>query len=254
MTNELFKEQKKQLTKDLNKFSNEALKFFRKNRKELNKTDLDTLVNDEFYNDICKYENGKDITDEALKEAYFSLFSYTRFCSIKSFNKENMANINRNLEVIKNTKFYPYAKEIIELQYTNALILLEAEKELEKIGEYLGKRNALEKTISSFKNDENQKTFNKFISSLENWKEASINQDINLVINGVNYGKEKVMCGVMIGRGKKIHIMEVGISFDEKLGEYYIRVGNYTQWRKSDLIVIDVVDKIPDEVKAYFNK
>ena len=48
--------------------------------------------------------------------------------------------------------------------------------------------------------------------------------------------------------------IDLNFSFDEELGEYYIGVGNYTQWRKSDLIIIDVVDNIPDEVKAYFNK
>ena len=64
--------------------------------------------------------------------------------------------------------------------------------------------------------EENRKVFDKFIHSLEKWEEAKINYaDKTLIINGKNCGKNAV-CGVKIGRGNKIHIMDVEVFFDEE--------------------------------------
>ncbi len=254
MTNETYKENKKQLTKDLNKFSNTASNFFNKNRKELNKLSLKEMSENEFYKEIKKWENGKDITDEKLSKAYFDLFSYTKFCSPKRFNENEYPTMLSKLEIIKDTKLYPYVKELIEIQYPVAIELMQREKELQKVADYLGKRNALQKSVASFKNEENKEVFTKFIQSLENWEETYIDlSDKKLVINGKKYDG-KVNCGVKIGTGNKIHIMEISVEFNKYEQEYYINCVNFTQWKRSGLVIIDTVDNIPDEVKAYFNK
>ncbi len=254
MTNETYKENKKQLTKDLNKFSNTASNFFNKNRKELNKLSLKEMSENEFYKEIKKWENGKDITDEKLSKAYFDLFSYTKFCSPKRFDENKYPTMLSKLEIIKDTKLYPYVKELIEIQYPIAIELMHREKELQKVADYLGKRNTLQKSVASFKNEENKEIFTKFIKSLENWEETYIDlSDKKLVINGKKYDG-KVNCGIKIGTGNKIHIMEISVEFNKYEQEYYINCVNFTQWKRSGLVIIDTVDNIPDEVKAYFNK
>ncbi|WP_152633385.1 hypothetical protein [Aliarcobacter butzleri] len=252
MTNEQYKELKKQFTKDINIFRDTAVKFFNKNRKEFNKEWLGKVAEHELFNEINKWENGVNVADEKLKEAYWALCSYTNYTYPQYFELEKYNSMLSNLEIIKDTKIYPYIKELIDIQYPKAIELLAREKELEEMANYMGKKNALERTILSFKNEENKQIFTKFIKSLENWKETYIDySDKSLVINGKNCG-EKAFCGVIIGRGNKIHNMLIKVSFDSVKKKHYIGCYNDTQWINSDLIIIDIIDNIPDEVKAYF--
>lgn len=251
MTFDELKELKKQFTKDVNNFSKVAVNFFKKNRKEFDKKSLDDIAHDEFYNEIKKYNNTEN---ETLEKAYFNLFSYTRFSFPSRYKEESLNEMNKNLEIIKDTKIYPYIKELVDTLFPKAIELLDKDKEYERLTVYFGRRNELERALQAFKTEENRKVFDKFIHSLEKWEEAKIDYtDKTLIINGKNCGKEAI-CGVKIGRGNKIHIMKVEVKYDEKLKKYCIGCFNSTQWWNSDLIIIDIAENIPDEVKAYFNK
>jgi len=251
MTYEDFKNIKKQFTKDVNSFSKDVFNFFRKKRKELDNKSIEDVAENEFYNEIKKYDDTKN---EILEKAYFSLFSYTKFSFPNRFKEEILAENLSNLEIIKDTKIYPYITELINNMLPRAIELLNQEKENERLTIYFGRRNELERALQTFKNEENKKVFDKYIHSLEKWEESKIDYtDKTLIINGKNCGKNAI-CGVKIGRGNKIHIMEVGVFFDKKLERYFIGCNNNTQWWNSDLIIIDLAENIPDEVKAYFSE
>lgn len=243
------KSRKKELTKDKNKFNKVAANFFFKNRKDLDGLNLDKLANNEFYEEVFA-----NIHKTQLSNAYFNLFSYTAFCFPNRYDEKNLPAMIENLEYIKETKLYPYVKELFDLLKPRALELLEEEKEIERLNVYFGKRNELQRALQSFRNDENRKALDEFIFSLEKWEEPKINySNHTLIING-KQTKSSAMCGVKIGRGNRIHIMEVRVCFDDKENEYFIGVSNGTQWRRSDLSVIDIVDNIPDDVIAYFKQ
>jgi hypothetical protein len=242
MNNEEFKLYKKKYTKDNNTFCSDVLKFFKKKRREFDKKSLSDIAREELYTLPPKSD---------ISFAYRELYSYTSFCYPNRFN--NMDKLNKDIDSIKGTKAFPFIRLLVDMMYPRAIELLERNKEIEKIGVFLGRKNELQKALQFLRNEENKKAFDEFIFSLESWEESYIDySDKTLVINGINYGKE-AYCGVKIGRGNKIHCMNVSVCYDEKEAKYFIGVKNYTHWRNSDLVIIDVVDKIPDEVKAYFN-
>jgi hypothetical protein len=249
MTTEDFKTFKKLRTKDVNKFSKDASNFFYKKRKELNGLTLSKLVEDEFYKRIKRYDDTKN---EVLEKSYFNLFSYTSYCFPNRFKDINK--MYEDLKNIKGTNLYPYAKKLIEDLLPRALELNDREAEIERLTIYFGRRNELQRALDSMKNEENRKAFDDFIFSLEKWEESYIDSSDNMLcINGKKVG-ETAVCGVKIGRGNKIHSMEVKVCFDEKEKVYFIGVANFTQWRNSDLVIIDLTENIPDGVKAYFEK
>lgn len=90
------------------------------------------------------------------------------------------------------------------------------------------------------KNDEKREEFFNYANSLTSWEQTSIKNG-NLSINGCEV-ERKAIVGVRIGNGIRIHPMEI-----ESLNNEIIIMNN-TQWRYSDLTVIDLIDNIPLEL------
>jgi hypothetical protein len=100
--------------------------------------------------------------------------------------------------------------------------------------------------------EENNKAFLEYASSLNDWQEAKI-ENGNIIVNGKNVGKE-ARVGVMIGRGVRVHPMRIyiGTHEDKKTKEKkeVIYIENYTQWYRSDLVILDTLENIPKGVIA----
>ena len=95
-------------------------------------------------------------------------------------------------------------------------------------------------------NEEKRIALVNYANSIKGWKETVI-ENGELIVNGVNVGKE-ANCGIRIGQGIRIHPMVIYVHHDDKENKDFIAVRNYTQWVDSDLIVFDVIEKIPADV------
>lgn len=238
------KDFKKELTKRQNAFNKKAVQFFSKKRKELDKKTLDEVVNDEYYNVLTKEQIGEYGNSTDFGKAYFKLFSYTEYCFPNRF--KNAEEFRASIELIKGTKLYPYAKELFEELNPIAQEWIADYNYFEKRREIITQITEIQRAINTLKSKENQDKIDSYIRSLENWKPAEIIEG-NIYVNGNNVGKEAIV-GMKIGTGKRVHIMKICIRKDEETKEDVIGVWNDTRWRQSDLAIIDIEDKIPDEV------
>jgi hypothetical protein len=89
----------------------------------------------------------------------------------------------------------------------------------------------------------------RYSATLGKWQETQI-QDNRLIVNGKKTETSEAFCGVRIGNGIRVHGMMVSICTDEKTGELFIGARNLTQWYRSNLLVIDLWENVPDDVKA----
>lgn len=114
--------------------------------------------------------------------------------------------------------------------------------------------NQAERLFKSFingeKNNENIERLRRYASSLKEWKSPEI-IDGKLFVNG-KATDDNTMVGVIIGGGNKIHLMHAYVAKDFKTNEEFIALRNYTQWRRSGLCIVDIMENIPREVIAYF--
>jgi len=93
--------------------------------------------------------------------------------------------------------------------------------------------------------------FAHYAASLGSWVPAEV-IDGQIWVNGSRLEHpESEMVGVMIGRGDRIHPMEAIIIMNED-GEKIVAVRNYTQWRRSSLIIVDRMSAIPSELVAVY--
>jgi len=223
MTKEELKAFKKDLTQRQNKLQKESDKMFRKLEDRL-----------------------KEIKEEASDSQSKILFSillsrlqfenrYTNTMLENIYSVENEA-LKYDLLRIWNT-FYPVVLEI-----RKDTKLYEAERER------LGYISAITKTLNRYETTD--KEFQDFLFSLENWKPAEIENGI-LYVNGKEI-ENGTVCGVKIGSGNRIHLMEVKISkrLNEKTNveEDVITVYNGTRWYNSDIVIIDNEENIPKSI------
>jgi hypothetical protein len=100
--------------------------------------------------------------------------------------------------------------------------------------------------------EQKRKDFLEFANNLNDWQEARI-ENGNIIVNGKNVGKE-AQVGVMIGKGVRVHPMKIyiGIHKDKKTNteKEVIYIENYTQWYRSDLVILDTIENIPQGVIA----
>ncbi|KAB7891425.1 hypothetical protein [Poseidonibacter ostreae] len=133
-------------------------------------------------------------------------------------------------------------KELLPL----ALEIRELEKEYEIQREITTQITSFQRAISELKSKENEEIFSKYIRGLENWTPSELIDD-EIIVNGKNIGKSGVV-GIKIGRGNRIHLMEVGIVVDKETNEKSIGAYNGTRWYGSDLAIIDTKEDIPKEL------
>lgn len=72
------------------------------------------------------------------------------------------------------------------------------------------------------------------------WKPTKI-KDGQIYVNGQKVGK-RARVGVIIGAGERIHGMEIFVGKDDTLV-----IANHTQWMRSNLLIVDLVEKMPKE-------
>lgn len=242
---EELKEFKKLLTKEQNNFNREALKFYRKKRKELDNQDVEDMAHNEYYNEFTKEQIGEYGESTPFGKAYFNLFSYTSMCFPNRF--KDWEALNSQIETIKGTKLYPYVRELADSLKDRAFKWLEDEKYYESRREVITQKTQIQRSLDKLRTEANQEMINKYFDSLADWKRAEIIND-EIYVNGKNVGKESTV-GVKIGTGVRIHIMKIAIvENDEK--EKVIGAYNGTRWRNSDLVIIDEIDSIPEELIA----
>jgi hypothetical protein len=157
----------------------------------------------------------------------------------------------------KYPKLAKEAQRVYESLKYLALEVKEFTEHIESERERLMGTTATQFLLRASKNDEltkkNRDAMIKYAKKLNKWKNTVISNG-ELIVNGVKAGKEAKV-GVLIGRGIRVHIMEiyVGIEVDKKTKKEsdIICARNYTQWRNSDLVVLDIVKNIPNNVIAY---
>lgn len=100
--------------------------------------------------------------------------------------------------------------------------------------------------------EDKQLAFARYATSLKDWKPTEIKNG-KILVNGNPY-KEGDLVGVMIGSGCRVHSMALSIAKreDKETGKAYeyIRISNHTQWRRSNLVILDLIDNIPLELRS----
>jgi hypothetical protein len=152
---------------------------------------------------------------------------------------------------------YPdFAKRLMDLYNAKVGFVhnyLEVKSQVDLLKEELEGGNKAQMLFKSMikqeQNEKKIKAFNSFINSLKDWKPSEIIDD-KIVVNGKEL-KENELVGVIVGLGDKIHPMRAEIAIDKDTNEKVIGLFNYTQWRKSELCIVDTMDNIPSEIIAY---
>lgn len=204
----------------------------------------------------------KEFTNEANKDFSYDDKSELKsavwsFHSVHPFAK-SIIELPQALEIIENVypslyiaglKFYNEVKE--EATY---LIVLENHivSELSRFKGTTAQQFLLLASKSSEISREKKEAFAKYASSLGKWKQSTI-QDAVITVNGTLYNEGDVV-GVMIGRGNRVHAMTLsaGRVTDKETKEVteVIYISNHTQWRNSDLVILDYLKNIPSELMS----
>lgn len=227
------KDEIKLAKKELTRLSNKCSNYKNAKLYKLSKDMSETYYSAEYGNE-----------DEVLRHAFFNVTrTFPKCVENLKVIAESLCNYPEYQKRVMEfyTDLSPMAKEALELE-------AEIEKALDDLEGGNGAERAIKSLIASEKNEEKAKMLNKFLKTLKNWKEPTIENKI-MEINGSPIDNEDFV-GVIIGSGKKIHMMRASACVDKK-GEEFIGLSNYTQWRNSWLCIVDKWENIPEEVKAY---
>jgi len=223
MTKEELKLFKKELTQKQNKLQKKSEKMFKKIEKDLAEV--------------------KKSSDKEQADIIFSIL-LSRLQFENRFTSKMLENINS----IKNESLKCNLLEIWNVLYPYVLEIREDTKIYETERERLGYITSISKTLSKYETID--KEFQDFLFSLNEWEPAEIKNNV-LYINGKET-KNGTVCGVKIGAGNRIHLMEVKISkkLNEKtnIEENVISVYNGTRWYNSDIVIIDIKENIPGTI------
>jgi len=207
-------------------------------------------------------ETMRPFTEKAMRDFSFGdkspiAKSVWHFHSYHPFAKSILED-EQYIEVVKDK--YPNLAEVALKVHSElkplALEVKELEEHIESEKQRLSGTTAQQFLRSASKSkdltDKNKQAMIDYANTLKNWKAAFIDNG-EIIVNGNKVGKEAFV-GVMIGKGIRVHPMHIYIgthtSKESGIKEEVIFIKNYTQWNRSDLVILDIMDNIPDEVIA----
>lgn len=193
-----------------------------------------------FSNEITTFINAsKENTEEfkALIELGYS-FEYIHMANsmikktkkILEFGYEDF--VNRAIPVLEK-----YAKINEEIKQIPIVKKTKEITDLDKYFEQVQKRN------------KNKQDFIDF--SIEHKNFGAVIDNGNLIINGTNFGTNKIEVGIKIGSGDRVHYALIQVKKDDK-DEYAIFINRRDRFFYSNhLFIIDIWENIPEKLKAY---
>jgi len=156
--------------------------------------------------------------------------------SIKPTNDIDREFINNYLQVL--TAMNPFIAKVAKFK----TLIEDGQKRLKTRIEVI-------KGVKSLVGKKNRE-INEYLVTLNEWVESKAIDTDTMIINGTTT-QNKSWVGVLIGRGDRVHPMIAKSVFIKELNKYEIVLENYTQWQKSNLIILDTMENIPKHLFSY---